>query len=203
MVQPDCDALMNSTPYVLHPNLFFESCIFQFSRFSEHIEALCTGDNTEALSVQQLDQQPEQHRQRHQSRQGRRHGARRVALLIVLAEAVLDIVVIVPLGVELLEAVEGVEAEPGVVGRGAAALVVVGRHVPPVPLERTQAVPRDQRLRALGLGDLDTDVPGRRTGDAPVELWREVPPTAGVSADTLVAPDGATCLNLRVSNKEQ
>ena len=41
MVQPDCCALVNSTRYVLHPNFIFESCIFEFCRFSEHIKALC------------------------------------------------------------------------------------------------------------------------------------------------------------------
>ena len=51
-----------------------------------------------------------------------------------------------PPGIQLLEAVEGVESEPGVVGRRSAALVVVGGHVTPVPLQRAQAVPRDQRL---------------------------------------------------------
>jgi len=43
MVQPDCGALVNSTRYVLHPNFIFESCIFEFCRFSEHIKALCGG----------------------------------------------------------------------------------------------------------------------------------------------------------------
>lgn len=115
--------------------------------------------------------------------------------MIEEAEAELGRIEVVAPNVQLRDGVvEHVVRQPDVLGRLAAALVVVGRHIGAEAAERAEAVACDRHRGALALGQLHADVVVLRARRAPVSDAApvEVVRAAGRRRRAAVAPDGRT-----------
>lgn len=126
--------------------------------------------------------------------------------MIEEAEAELGRVEVITPNVQLRDAVvEHVVRQSHVLGRLAASLVVVGRHIGAEAAERAQAVARDRHRGALAFGHLHADVVVLRTRRAPVADAApvEVVRTAGRSRRAAVAPDGRTYKTIRHDTKRR